>query len=253
MVPSERQLCIISLIYIMYLLLSFSIKDCMLIACRTLTDIWTHVGLSGAFTWHLNHARFYIHTQVVVSSQFFFLFVCRVTHSKVLLLQSKLGRNSHSSNRYACVVFTHRRVRERGREKPCQLFQQYLGFPPSSHTTPRPSYLPHRGIPPGLTQSHLMEVEVERRSTGLTKSKDHNLSFKYLWMVTSRVWLLVFNNQCFVCSKGQAYMLMVSNGNWHQQVAIDCDIPLECNWFDLIVVDSKILSHFRTVSTQPLN
>lgn len=46
----------------------------------------------------------------------FSLFLC-VSHSKAFPLQSKPGRNSHSSNRYVCVVFAHRRDTQREREK----------------------------------------------------------------------------------------------------------------------------------------
>lgn len=73
---------------------------------------------------------------------FFQLFFLCMSHSKAFPLQSKPGRNSHSSNRYVSVVFAHRTNTEK--KKASELFQQCLGFPPRLHTITGPPYLPHR-------------------------------------------------------------------------------------------------------------
>lgn len=104
---------------------------------------------------------------------FHFLFLKRMSHSKAFSLQSKPGRNSHSSNRYVCVVFAHRGMRRNKGQQVWFFFQRCLSFPPNLHIILGPSYLPHRGpgrwgdgrIPAGLTQSPLMEPEVERPCT----------------------------------------------------------------------------------------
>lgn len=56
----------------------------------------------------------------------FFFFVYRMSHSKAFSLQSKPGRNSHSSNRYVCVVFTHRRDADTKKDR---VFLAVFGLP----------------------------------------------------------------------------------------------------------------------------
>lgn len=80
----------------------------------------------------------------------FFLFfsVCRMSHFKAFSLQSKLGRNSHSSNRYVCVVFAHGRDAEkRGRWVILAVF----GLPskPSCHPWAVPSPTQRPGVARG--------------------------------------------------------------------------------------------------------
>lgn len=104
----------------------------------------------------------------------FFFSVCGVSHSKAFPLQSKPGRNSHSSNRYVCVVFTHRRNTEGGRNSQ-RVILAVFELPSKLLCHPRATLcLPHRGlrqrgdrrIPAGLSQSILMEPEVKKPCTG---------------------------------------------------------------------------------------
>lgn len=79
---------------------------------------------------------------------FFFLLVCRMSHSKAFPQQSKPGRNSHSSNRYVSVVFAHSRNTEVGGREPqaAALFQQSLGSSPAFMPSQAAPYLHGRGL-----------------------------------------------------------------------------------------------------------
>lgn len=101
------------------------------------------------YSWHLKAAC----AEGAARSLFAFLFfviVCRMSHSKAFSQQSKPGRNSHSSNRYVCVVFAHWRdamkKRRTGRSFFFFLCTQCLGCSPNIHTNTGLSYLPHRGL-----------------------------------------------------------------------------------------------------------
>lgn len=106
-----------------------------------------------------------------------------MSHSKAFPQQSKPGRNSHSSNRYVCVVFAHRTNTERGKNNKPLSYSSSVWAPLQAFTPSRATpYLQHGGlgqsrgwgggsrIPVGLTQSPLMEPGVERPRT-----QQHNL------------------------------------------------------------------------------
>lgn len=116
-----------------------------------------------------------------------------MSHSKAFPQQSKPGRNSHSSNRYVCVVFAHRTNTERGKNnKPLSysssVWAPLQAFMPSRATP----YLQHGGlgqkgggsrIPAGLTQSPLMEPGVARPRT-----QQHNLKMPLEGLILRLLW-----------------------------------------------------------------
>lgn len=93
-------------------------------------------------------------------------FHCRVNQAETPIHQTGM-----------CVLSLHTGGMQRKKKRPQRVFffflKRCLGFSPSFHTIPGQSYLPHGGpgwrgdgrIPAGLTQSPLMEPEVQRPCT----------------------------------------------------------------------------------------
>lgn len=130
-------------------------------------------------------ATFHIYRLCCFSFFLLFIVVCRVSHSKAFPLQSKPGRNSHSSNRYVSVVFAHRRNTEKRGQR---VILAVFGLPSKASYHPRATLSPTQRPEAERGQQNPCRIN-PKSSNGArggktlhtaTKFKDHHLSFRYL-------------------------------------------------------------------------